>query len=62
VKLAEAYGAEGYRVLDRADLEPTLKAALATPHTAIVDVHISREENVYPMIPSGASLEEMLLI
>ncbi len=62
VKLAEAYGAEGYRITQREDLEPVLRAALASPGTAVIDVHISREENVYPMVPSGASLEEMLLI
>ncbi len=62
VKLAEAYGAEGYRITKREDLEPVLRAALASPGTAVIDVHISREENVYPMVPSGASLEEMLLI
>ncbi len=62
VKLAEAYGAEGYRITTFADLEPTLSTALASPHTAIIDVRVEREENVYPMIPAGAALGEMLLI
>ncbi|MFI3271402.1 MAG: biosynthetic-type acetolactate synthase large subunit [Pseudomonadota bacterium] len=62
VKLAEAYGAEGYRVTKAEDLESTLRAALASPATAIIDVHVEREENVYPMVPAGAALDEMLLV
>ncbi len=62
VKLAEAYGAEGYRITKAADLEATLRVALASPATAIIDVHVEREENVYPMVPAGAALDEMLLV
>lgn len=62
VKLAEAYGAEGYRVTDPAKLKETLKAAFDSPLPCIVDVRVEAEENVYPMVPAGASLEEMLLV
>lgn len=62
VKLAEAYGAEGYRISRREELDNVLKQALDSPNTAIIDVHIVREENVYPMVPSGAALNEMLLV
>lgn len=62
VKLAEAYGAEGYRISELKDLESTLAQALASPHTAIIDVIVEREENVYPIVPSGAALDEMLLV
>lgn len=62
VKLAEAYGAEGYRVSKLEDLEPTLRTAFASPNTAIIDVIVERDENVYPTVPSGASLDEMLLL
>lgn len=62
VKLAEAYGAEGYRITDVANLDSVLRQALASPHTAIIDVRVEREENVYPMVPAGASLDEMLLV
>ncbi|SIN74362.1 biosynthetic-type acetolactate synthase large subunit [Halodesulfovibrio marinisediminis] len=62
VKLAEAYGAEGYRVTDPAKLKETLKAAFDSPLPCIVDVRVETEENVYPMVPAGASLEEMLLV
>lgn len=62
VKLAEAYGAEGYRITRPEDLESTLRTAFASPNTAIIDVIVAREEIVYPTVPSGASLDEMLLL
>ncbi len=62
VKLAEAYGAEGYRITESGELESTLRAAFASPHTAVIDVRVEREENVYPMVPAGAALDEMLLV
>jgi acetolactate synthase I/II/III large subunit len=62
VKLAEAYGATGFRIADPKDLERVLKQALDTPGTVIVDVRVEREENVYPMVPAGASLTDMLLV
>ncbi len=61
-KLAEAYGAEGYRIENKADLVPTLEKALSSPNACIIDVQIAREENVYPMVPAGGSLNDMLLI
>ncbi len=62
VKLAEAYGAEGYRVSNPDDLEATLAKALSSPNTAIIDIKVEREENVYPMIPTGGSVDDMLLV
>lgn len=62
VKLAEAYGATGYRVTEKKDVTPTLRQAFAQKGPVIVDVRVSREENVYPMVPAGASLTEMLLV
>ncbi len=62
VKLAEAYGASGFRITEPKDLERVLKQALDTPGTVIVDVRVEREENVYPMVPAGASLADMLLV
>ena len=62
VKLAEAYGAEGYRVTRPADLESTLRTALASPKTAIIDVWVERDEIVYPTVPAGAALDEMVLL
>lgn len=62
VKLAEAYGAEGYRVTRPADLESSLRIALSSPKTAIIDVWVERDEIVYPTVPAGASLDEMVLL
>ena len=62
VKLAEAYGAEGYRITKPEDVESTLAQALASPNTAVIDVHVVRGENVYPIVPAGAALDEMLLV
>ncbi len=62
VKLAEAYGAVGYRVTEEKDVEPVLKEAFANGKTTIIDVRVDPEENVYPMVPAGASLTDMLLV
>jgi len=62
VKLADAYGAEGYRVSEASELEPVLKKALFSPNPAIVDVRVAREENVYPMVPVGAALDNMIVL
>ncbi len=62
VKLAEAYGAEGYLVEKTEDVVPVLTRVFASPKTCIVDVRVEPEENVYPMVPAGASLTEMLLV
>ncbi|MBO4300987.1 MAG: biosynthetic-type acetolactate synthase large subunit [Desulfovibrio sp.] len=62
VKLAEAYGAEGYRIVNPSELRLMLEKALASPNPAIIDVVVEREENVYPMVPAGAALDEMLLV
>ncbi len=62
VALAKAYGAEGYRIDKDEEVEPVLKQALASPKTTIVEVVVEQEENVYPMVPAGAGLHEMLLV
>ena len=62
VKLAEAYGATGLRATKPEEVVPTLEKAFATPGPVMVDVRVSPEENVYPMVPAGASLKKMILI
>ncbi len=62
VKLAEAYGAAGFRVTDPDKVESTLKEAFALKRPVIVDVRVDPEENVYPMVPAGKSLTEMILV
>ena len=60
VKLADAYGAKGYRVEKPAELAPTLKEAFAQPGPVLVDVVIPQNEGVFPMVPAGSPMHEML--
>jgi acetolactate synthase-1/2/3 large subunit len=60
VKLAEAYGCTGMRITDKETLVPDLASALATEGPVVVDVRVSREESVYPMIAPGAAAREMV--
>jgi acetolactate synthase-1/2/3 large subunit len=60
VKLAEAYGATGIRLTDKTTLVEDLKAALATEGPVVVDVRVTAEENVYPMIPAGQAARDMV--
>ncbi len=60
VKLAEAYGASGFYVEKIDEVKPVLEKALNTPGPVIVECKISKEENVYPMVPAGASLNQMI--
>jgi acetolactate synthase-1/2/3 large subunit len=60
VKLAEAYGCTGIRLTDKTSLVEDLKAALATDGPVVVDVRVTREESVYPMIAPGAAAREMV--
>jgi len=62
VKLAESYGAKGYTGSKKEDVEPILKEALMSDRLVIVDFHVEREENVYPMVPAGAPISKMLLV
>ena len=60
-KLAEAYGAKGYKVTHPDQVEPVLKEALNSDETCVMDFHVDREENVYPMVPPGHSIRDMIL-
>jgi acetolactate synthase I/II/III large subunit len=60
VKLAEAFGANGFRVEDAADLESTMRAAIEADGPALVDIRVTQEENVYPMIAPGNPAREMV--
>ena len=58
VKLAEAYGIESAKVTDKDDVGMVLATAAAHPGPYLIDFVVSQEENVYPMVPPGASLAE----
>jgi acetolactate synthase-1/2/3 large subunit len=61
VKLAEAYGAGGFRATRPEELAPTLEAALAYKGVAVIDVVVSKEENVFPIVPAGANSRDMIV-
>lgn len=62
VKLAEAYGAKAFRVKRSSDLKRVLNQAMAyNDGPCLIDCEVAKIENVFPMVPAGASLEEMLL-
>src|SRR3954449_9901129 len=60
VKLAEAYGCTGIRLTDKTTLLDDVKEALATDGPVVVDVRVTREENVYPMIAPGQAARDMV--
>jgi acetolactate synthase I/II/III large subunit len=60
VKLAEAFGAKGMRITDKRELVDGLKEAVAEDGPVLVDVHVSKEENCYPMIPAGQPARDMV--
>jgi len=62
VKLAEAYGAVGLRATKPEQVEKVLKKGLSTPKAVIMDFVVEQEECVYPMVPAGAPITEMLLV
>jgi acetolactate synthase-1/2/3 large subunit len=61
VKLAEAYGALGLRATHPLDLTSVLEKGLGTPGVVVMDIVVEVEENVYPMVPPGAGIQEMVL-
>jgi acetolactate synthase-1/2/3 large subunit len=60
VKIAEAYGLGGLMVKRKEEVVPAIKKAMAEPGPFLIDFKIEPEENVYPMVPPGASLAEVL--
>jgi acetolactate synthase-1/2/3 large subunit len=60
VKLADAYGATGMRFTDKHTLVDDMREALATEGPVLVDVRVTQEENVYPMIPAGQAARDMV--
>ncbi|RJP59910.1 MAG: biosynthetic-type acetolactate synthase large subunit [Candidatus Auribacter fodinae] len=60
VKVAEGYSAVGMRITKKADVEPALREAIKTKNVVVMDFVVSREENVFPMVPANASLKQMI--
>jgi acetolactate synthase-1/2/3 large subunit len=61
VKLAEAFGAVGYNLTAKADVENVLKEALSLNRTVVINCEIDRDHKVWPMVPPGAALEEVIV-
>jgi acetolactate synthase-1/2/3 large subunit len=61
VKLAEAYGGHGIRCSDPEKLDAAIMEMIETPKPVIFDCLVEKEENCFPMIPSGKAHNEMLL-
>ncbi len=57
--LARAFGAVGYTVNKKEEVAPTLEKMFKETQPCVVDFHVEREENVWPMVPAGKSLHEM---
>ena len=62
VKLAQAYGAVGLRATRPDEVAAVLEEGLASPNPVIMDFVVDREESVYPMVPAGAPITDMLLV
>ena len=62
VKLAEAYGAVGLRATRPDEVESVLAEGLKIPGPVIMDFVVEKEEGVYPMVPAGAAITDMLLV
>jgi len=60
VKLADAYGATGLRATEKSSLVELMQQAIDTPGPVILDVPVTKEENVYPMIPAGQAARDMV--
>ena len=62
VKLAEAYGAKGYNLKRPADVRKVLEKAIAhRDGPVLINAEVAKTDNVFPMIPAGAALEDMLI-
>jgi acetolactate synthase-1/2/3 large subunit len=60
VKLAESYGAVGIRVTRKEDVKSALQRAIDTENTVFIDFLIEEEENVFPMVPAGEAINNIL--
>jgi len=60
VKIAEGYGWEGMRITKKEEVDKAIKKALLSKKSVLIDFWIDEEENVFPMVPAGRALDEML--
>jgi acetolactate synthase-1/2/3 large subunit len=60
VKLAEAHGLLGLRVTERSQIQDVVAQARAAQGTVVIDFRVEQEDSVYPMVPAGADLHDMI--
>ncbi|PWR76263.1 biosynthetic-type acetolactate synthase large subunit [Methanospirillum stamsii] len=60
-RIAKAYGIEGATVTRASDVEAAIRTALLHPGPYVLDIRVEREENVFPMVPAGANISEMIV-
>ncbi|MDI3533859.1 MAG: acetolactate synthase large subunit [Thermosediminibacterales bacterium] len=60
VKVAEGFGAKGFRITKDTEIEPVLKKVIDSKYPCVVDIIIAPEENVYPMVLNGSPISEMI--
>jgi acetolactate synthase I/II/III large subunit len=58
--LAEAFGWKGMQVTDKGEVRDAMRTALETDGPVLLDVHVSKNENCFPMIPAGAAARDMV--
>ncbi len=61
VKLAEAYGVPALRATKASEVTRTLEKGLNIPGPVLIEMKVAREENVFPIVPAGAALKDMIL-
>ncbi len=61
VKLAEAFGALGFRATTKEELDKALEEAFASGRPCVIDAVIDRDEKVLPMIPAGKTIDEIIM-
>ncbi|AZK48229.1 biosynthetic-type acetolactate synthase large subunit [Paenibacillus lentus] len=61
VKLAEAYGVKGLRATNKEEAKQVWQEAMDTPGPVLVEFVVSKEENVYPMVTQGSTIDQMLM-
>jgi acetolactate synthase-1/2/3 large subunit len=60
VALANAFGIRGERITSRREVVPTIEAARNSEQAVLLDFRVEQEDSVYPMVPAGAALHDMI--
>jgi acetolactate synthase-1/2/3 large subunit len=58
--LANAFGIRGERITSRADVTPTIRSARESKESVLIDFRVEQEDSVYPMVPAGGWLHELI--